>query len=162
MEPLSCDYRLPPARARKEELPRLAAAIAGCSYDELIMRARQYRTQRRAIFGGAAAILMSIASAYLLWSRAEIQKNYNISQENLRQAQINQSVYLSHASETLMDSEHDGIGSAQLALAALGDPEEDRPLVPQAVRALSQAVHAYVPAGLSTGRFPDGKYEAGI
>ena len=61
------------------------------------MRARQYRMQRLAILGSAAAVLMTIAAAYLLWSRAEIQKNYNISQENLRQAQINQSVYLSHA-----------------------------------------------------------------
>ena len=94
MEPLSCDYRLPPAQAKREELPRLAAAIAGCSYDELIMRARQYRMQRLAIFGGVAAVLMTIATAYLLWSRAEIRKNYNISQENLRQAQINQSVYI--------------------------------------------------------------------
>ena len=161
MEPLSCDYRLPPAKAKKEELPRLAAAIAGCSYDELIMRARQYRMQRLAILGSAAAVLMTIAAAYLLWSRAEIQKNYNISQENLRQAQINQSVYLSHASETMFEIEHDGIGAAQLALAALGTQGEERPLVPQAIRALSQSIHAYTPEGLSTGRFPDGKYGAG-
>ncbi len=161
MEPLSCDYRLPPAQARREELPRLAAAIAGCSYDELIMRARQYRMQRFAIFGSAAAVLMTAAAAYLLWSRAEIRRNYNISQENLRRAQINQSVYLSHASETLFEINHDGIGSAQLASAALGDPGEERPLVPQAIRALSQSIHAYTPEGMSTGRFPDGKYEAG-
>ena len=161
MEPLSCDYRLPPAQAKREELPRLAAAIAGCSYDELIMRARQYRMQRLAIFGGVAAVLMTIVTAYLLWSRAEIRKNYNISQENLRQAQINQSVYLSHASETIFEIDHDGIGSAQLASAALGDPGEEWPLVPQAIRALSKSIHAYTPEGLSTGRFPDGKYEAG-
>ena len=161
MEPLSCDYRLPPAKAKKEELPRLAAAIAGCSYDELIMRARQYRMQRLAILGSAAAVLMTIATAYLLWSRAEIRKNYIISQENLRQAQVNQSVYLSHASETMFEVEHDGIGAAQLALAALGSPEEERPIVPQAIRALSQAIHAYTPRGLTTARFPDGKYEAG-
>ncbi len=161
MEPLSCDYRLPPAQAKREELPRLAAAIAGCSYDELVMRARQYRMQRLAIFGSVTAVLMTIAIAYLLWSRAEIRRNYNISQENLRQAQINQSVYLSHASETIFEIEHDGIGSAQLASAALGDHEEERPLVPQAIRALSQSIHAYTPEGMSTGRFPDGKYEAG-
>ncbi len=161
MEPLSCDYRLPPAQAKREELPRLVAAIVGCSYDELIMRARQYRMQKLTIFGSVAAALMTIASAYLLWSRAEIRKNYNISQENLRQAQINQSVYLSHASETLFEIDHDGIGSAQLASAALGDSEEERPLVPQAIRALSQSIHAYTPEGLSTGRFPDGKYETG-
>ena len=40
VEPLSCDYRLPKRRADREELPRLASAILGCSYDELQRRRR--------------------------------------------------------------------------------------------------------------------------
>ena len=153
LEPLSCDYRLPRRQAKRRELPRLAAAIIGCSYDELIMRARQYRMRRLAILGSAAAVLMSTAIAYLLWSRAQIQANY-------RQALINQSVFLSHASDTLLDTAHDGIGAAQLALSALGD-EGQRPVTPQAVHALTEALHAYTPSGMLNGRFPDGKYAMG-
>ena len=153
LEPLSCDYRLPRPQAKKRELPRLAAAIIGCSYDELIMRARQYRMRRLAILGGAAAVLMSVSIAYLLWSRAQIRQNY-------QQALINQSVFLSHASDRMLDQSHDGIGAAQLALAALGE-ESERPVTARAVRALTESIHAYEPSGTSTGRFPDGKYEMG-
>ena len=153
LEPLSCDYRMPRKRAKSRELPRLAAAIIGCSYDELIMRARQYRMRRLAILSGTAAVLMSVSIAYLLWSRAQIRQNY-------RQALINQSVFLAHASERMLDQSHDGIGAAQLALAALGD-EDERPVTPQAIRSLTQSIHAYAPSGMLNGRFPDGKYEMG-
>ena len=153
LEPLSCDYRLPRRQAKKRELPRLAAAIIGCSYDELIMRARQYRMRRLAVLGSIAAVLMSVSIAYLLWSRAQIRQNY-------RQALINQSVFLSHASEQMLDRDHDGIGAAQLALAALGE-EGERPVTTRAVRALTESIHAYAPEGMYDGRFPDGKYRMG-
>ena len=153
LEPLSCDYRLPRSHAKRRELPRLAAAIIGCSYDELIMRARQYRMRRLAILGGIAAVLMSVSIAYLLWSRAQIRQNY-------QQALINQSVFLSHASDRMLDQSHDGIGAAQLALAALGE-EGERPVTTRALRALTESIHAYEPSGTSNGRFPDGKYEMG-
>lgn len=153
LEPLSCDYRLPRRQARRRELPRLAAAIIGCSYDELIMRARQYRMRRLAILGSLAAILMSAAIAYLLWSRAQIRQNY-------RQALINQSVFLAHASERMLDQSHDGIGAAQLALAALGE-EGERPVTPQAIHALTEAIHAYMTSDRANGKFPDAKYEMG-
>ena len=123
LEPLSCDWRLPLRKARKEELPRLAAAIIGCSYDELIQRARQYRMRRLGIALGAAGVMASVAIGYLIWSRAQIQKNYEIAQENLRQAQINQSVYLANASDKVLKQEHDGVGAVQLALASLLGPE---------------------------------------
>ena len=32
-EPLSCDYRIPYRIAKADELPRMAAALIGCSYD---------------------------------------------------------------------------------------------------------------------------------
>ena len=46
IEPLSCDYRMPVRHARRVELPRLAASMLGCSYDELMNRRRQYRIKR--------------------------------------------------------------------------------------------------------------------
>ena len=52
-EPLSCDYRGSLRQARKTEIPRLAAALLGCSYDELVMRARQYKLRRLTAFAAA-------------------------------------------------------------------------------------------------------------
>ena len=46
IEPLSCDFRMPFSKAKKVELPRLASAIIGCSYDELMNRRRQYAMRR--------------------------------------------------------------------------------------------------------------------
>ena len=168
-EPLSCDWRLPLKQARREELPRLAAAILGCSYDELIQRSRQYRRRRLTAVLSTAAVMAAVAISYLIWSRAQIQKNYEISQENLRQAQINQSFYLANASQKILEQEHDGVGAVQLAMAALPDIRENeteegeqasendtRPVVPEAVYALSQAVQAYVPVG--NARYPVKKY----
>ena len=159
LEPLSCDWRLPRRKARKEELPRLAAAMLDCSYDELIMRSRQYRRRRNAVFFSIAAVLAAGAIAYLLWSRAQIQKNYEASQANLRQAQINQSVFLANASERILEQEHDGIGAIQLAMAALPEQGEDRPVVPEALFALTEAVRAYAPENsFYVNRFPGKKY----
>ena len=162
LEPLSCDYRMSFPKARKVELPRLLAAILGCSYDELVMRARQYRMRRLAVIGSIAGILAAGFIAYLLWSRAQIQKNYEISQENLRQARINQSIYLSNASAKLLTEGHDSIGAAQLALAALPSEEGDRPLVPEAICALADSIYAYQPKfpRFST-MIPNGKYTMG-
>ena len=162
LEPLSCDYRMSFPKARKIELPRLLAALLGCSYDELVMRARQYRMRRLAIIGTIAGILAAGFIAYLLWSRAQIQKNYEISQENLRQARINQSIYLSNASSKLLTEGHDSIGAAQLALAALPSEEDDRPLVSEAICALADAIYAYQPRfpQFST-MVPNGKYTMG-
>ncbi len=162
MEPLSCDYRLPLKRAKREELPRLAAVLVGCSYDELVMRARAYRRRRLTIFLSIASVLAAGAIAYLLWSRAQIQKNYEISQANLRQAQINQSEYLANASRTIYTQEHDGVGAVQLAIAALPTDGEERPVIPEAVYSLTSAIHAFTPDDVkSVIRYPDKKYSMG-
>lgn len=166
LEPLSCDWRLPLRQARREELPRLAAAIIGCSYDELVMRARQYRMRRLTVALSIAGIMASAAIGYLLWSRAQIR-------ENLVQAQINQSVYLANASNKILEQEHDGVGAVQLAMAAALGPEgltatansltpeevvaaSVRPVTPESIYALSGAIHAYEPA--ETLRYPTKKY----
>ena len=53
LEPLSCDYRMSHNRAKKEELPRLASALLGCSYDELMNRRRQYKIRRLSLIFAA-------------------------------------------------------------------------------------------------------------
>ena len=136
-EPLSCDYRMPYRRAKAEELPRLAAAIIGCSYDELINRQRQYRMRRlTAVFAGAMALTLGFAG-YMFYSNTLIQKNYL---ESLK----NQSRYLANESEKLLENEK-RIDAMQLALEALPKDEEDeRPVTPEAVRAISKASMSYV------------------
>lgn len=137
IEPLSCDYRGDFKKARREELPRLAAALLGCSYDDLKRRQRQYKMRRLTAAVSAVMACMIAFSVYFAWSANQIQSNYE-------QSLINQSKYLSNESLTLL-SEGDRISAMLLALEALPkDADDDRPVIPQAEYALSQAVGAYV------------------
>ena len=137
IEPLSCDYRSDFKKARREELPRLAAALLGCSYDDLKRRQRQYRMRRLTIAVSAVMACMIALSVYFAWSADQIQSNYE-------QSLVSQSKYLSSESLALLE-EGDRITAMLLALEALPkDAEDDRPVIPQAEYALSQAVNAYV------------------
>ena len=139
IEPLSCDWRLPKRQAMKEELPRLAAVLLGCSYDELRQRQKQYR-MKRLITGLSVGAAASLALAgYFLYSSIQIQ-------ENLNQSLRNQSQYLASASEERFDS-GDRLTAIALALEALPDEEDDRPYVPAAERALNEATMAYESEG---------------
>ncbi|MCR4670133.1 MAG: TIR domain-containing protein [Saccharofermentans sp.] len=135
-EPLSCDYRMPWKKAKKEELPRLAAAIIGCSYDELVRRQRAYRI-RRAVAIAAVLIAAAFAfSGYMLYSKQKVDAA-------LRQALENRSIYLANSAGKLLD-EKDRIGSLYLAMEAVPkDGESDYPVTPDAFHALSNATLAY-------------------
>ncbi|MCR5339282.1 MAG: toll/interleukin-1 receptor domain-containing protein [Lachnospiraceae bacterium] len=136
MEPLSCDYRMPMSKAKKTELPRLAAGIIGCSYDELMNRHRQYRMkQLTAVFSVVLAVALGFAG-YMFYSRNQIHKTYL---ESLK----NQSRYLANESGNLLEKEQ-RIAALQLALEALPKNEnDDRPVTAEAVKALTDAVLAY-------------------
>ena len=137
IEPLSCDYRGDFRKARKEELPRLAAAILGCSYDELKQRQRQYRVRRMAAAFSAAVALLTALSVYYAWSATQIKQNYILSLQN-------QSQYLSVESVSLLEN-GDRMSAMLLALEALPkNSEDERPVLPEAEYALSQAVNAYI------------------
>ena len=139
IEPLSCDYRGDFRKARKEELPRLAATILGCSYDELKRRQRQYRMRRTIAAFSAVAVLLAALSVYYAWSASQIKENYL---QSLR----NQSQYLSSESLALLD-QGDRFNAMLLALEALPKDEEDeRPVLPEAEYALAKAVNAYASA----------------
>ena len=73
-EPLSCDWRLGRKQAMREELPRLAAALLGCGYDELRQRQRQYRLKRTAIALGTTAVAAVGLAGYFLYTGLQIQK----------------------------------------------------------------------------------------
>ena len=124
IEPLSCDWRVPARQARREELPRLAAALLGCTYDELRQRQRQYRL-RRLTAGLTASLVVSLGlSAYFVRTGMLIRENYL---QSLR----NESRYLAAAAAEQLEG-GDRITAILLALAALPDENNDRPVVTQA------------------------------
>ena len=136
LEPLSCDYRLPRKKAKKEELPRLASKLLGCSYDELMNRRRAYMIRRLTI--AFSLILAGVLGfgAYLIYSRIKIR-------ESLESSLRNQSIYLANESLYSLEEEQ-RILALQLALEALPKDEDDsRPVTPQAIRALTESTLAY-------------------
>ena len=137
LEPLSCDFRLPKRHALKQELPRLASALIGCSYDDLINRQRQYMIRRMALLFAAAMALSLSFGIYMFHSRRQIEKSYT-------SALKSQSRYLANESENLLEKEQ-RIKAIQLALAALPANSEDksRPIIPEAIRALANSSYAY-------------------
>ena len=150
IEPLSCDWRIPLRKAKREELPRLAAALLNCGYDELRQRERQYRTRRMvAAFSLALAISLGFL-AYFIYSNTRIRQandqlfsaNLQIT-ENLEQALKNQSQFLANASSDELDS-GDRLTAMLLALEALPEYEGERPYVATAEDALATAVGAYL------------------
>lgn len=142
VEPLSCDWRLPRGKARREELPRLVAALLGCGYDELRQRQRHYRT-RRMIWAFSAALALSLALAsYFLYTSIQIQ-NANIQiQENLNQALRNQSLHLATAAWERLEA-GDRLTAIALALEALPGETGNRPYVPEAEQALTKSLGLY-------------------
>lgn len=150
IEPLSCDWRIDKRKAYREELPRLAAALLGCGYDELRQRERQYRTRRLVtIFSLALAASLALMS-YVIYNSMQIRKaNDQLSQanveiqKNLEEAQINQSQYLANAATQQME-DGDRMLALSLALEALPKEEGARPYVTEAELALGQAVGAYM------------------
>ena len=74
LEPLSCDWRLGKKQAMREELPRLAAVLLGCSYDELRQRQRQYKMRRLMTILGAATVASLCLTAYFLYTSIIIRQ----------------------------------------------------------------------------------------
>ena len=134
-EPLSCDWRMPRRKAQREELPRLAAAILGCAYDELRQRQKQYRTRRLTAILAAAFTLLVGLSAYFMYSAITIQKHLEASQKS-------QSQHLASAAGELLN-EGDRLTAISLAMAALPSPDNDRPYVPSAEFVLTSALDLY-------------------
>ncbi len=135
LEPLSCDWRLPLRRARREELPRMVALLLDCAYDELRQRQRQYRMRRLTAALSAAFALALGFIGYMLRTNALIRDNY---EDALR----NQSRYLANESLAALE-EGDRLTAALLAMEALPGSGGERPLVPEAEYAINQAVGTY-------------------
>lgn len=135
-EPLSCDYRMPFRRAHKEEIPRLAAAVLGCSYDELVRRQRAYKARRLIALSAGVAAAALVFGAYMWNSKRQVS-------EALRQANIEKSRYLAIQSDMLLEEEH-RLDAIYLGLAAMPDDLNDTEAVTsEAVSSLVYATNAY-------------------
>lgn len=151
VEPLAANYRMPIAKARKTELPRLAASMLGCNYDDIIRRRKTFRRRRLLIETALISVAAIGLLSYIGWTLVKIQ-------DNLRKAQMNQSRYLSTQSQKLLD-EGDRIGALQLALSALENTDgSSRPVTSEAVYALTNALGAYQTWGSSVSS-PVWRYE---
>ena len=142
VEPLSCDWRMGHRKALKEELPRLAAALLHCGYDELRQRRKQYRMKQLiAVFSVALAASLAL-SAYFLYTTITI-RNANIRiQENLNQALRNQSRFLATAAEERLEK-GDRLTALALLQEALPSEENPRPYVADAEYMLTEALGLY-------------------
>ena len=138
VEPLSCDFRLPKRDAINIELPRLAAALIGCSYSELINRQRQYRMKRlTAVLSGIVALSLGFGG-YMFYNRQLINSAY-------KDTLIDQSRSWATESDKML-KEEDRITAVQLALETLpNEKNQDRPVIPEAIRAITGATISYVP-----------------
>ena len=163
IEPLSCDWRVGKKAAYREELPRLAAALLHCGYDELRQRQRQYKMRRAMTVLGAAMAASLCLMAYFLYTSIVIQKanddlhaaneeiqraneeikeaNVQI-QSNLDEALRNQSQYLASAARERYEA-GDRLTAIALAMAALPSQDNPRPYVPEAEAVLSEALGIY-------------------
>ena len=144
VEPLSCDWRMSHRKAVREELPRLAAPLLGCAYDELRQRQRQYRTRRLTAILSAAVLASLGLAAYFLQTSITIQRANVQIQANLEQSQKNQSRHLATAAQERL-TEGDRLSAIALAMAALPGETNPRPYVPEAELVLSQALGVYQP-----------------
>lgn len=134
-EPLFADYRISRRKAKRQELPRIVAALLGCSYDDLVRRAQQYRRHRSAAAAAVTGTIGLIAVLYLVWSHIQILESY-------KQSQVNQAMYLTSEVESLLDRDR-AVTAAQLAMYIV---PEDKSLTPaQSWQALQDASGAYVP-----------------
>lgn len=143
IEPLSCDLRKGIKKSKKDEIPRLVAALVGCSYDELVQRQKQYMVKRLTAILSVAFILLAIAISYLVWSTIRIRDNYY-------DALKNKAKFLANESTSLLEDEQ-RITAIQLALAALpSEDDPDMPVTSEAEYALTMATRAYVAENGST------------
>ena len=159
IEPLSCDWRVSKKVAHREELPRLAAALLHCGYDELRQRQRQYKMRRLMTVLSAATVASLALMCYFLYTSIIIQKandDLNDANREIRQANVqiqrnldealrNQSEYLASAAKERYEA-GDRLTAISLAMAALPSEADPRPYVPDAEAILAEALRVYDPS----------------
>ncbi|MBO4904925.1 MAG: TIR domain-containing protein [Lachnospiraceae bacterium] len=164
VEPLAADVRGKDRKERnkkfKTEILRLAAPVIGCTYDDLKQRHRERIIKRTiSIVSAAATVLAATGTAFGIYNanvaaqmKALADEKASLADEKTRLAeeistqyeekQENQSRFFAQEAMTLLRSgnREDAI---LVAMEGLPSEEGDRPYVPDAEYALSNAVYAY-------------------
>ena len=119
----------------RSEVLRILSVLIGCGYDTLYRRDHRYNVIRRSLIIGALLFLAASDIGLLINRNLKIKSNYD---QSLR----NQSIYYAAESQRLLES-GDRFSAIRLAMEALPSSGDKRPLVSQAVYALSQAENVY-------------------
>ena len=132
-EPLAADLRSPTAKGFKREALRIVAAIAGCSYDDLRQRDRS-RNLRRNLIAVAISVLV-LACFGIAFLQASSHRQEALVAESLQLAAESQQLF----------AQGDRYEAIETALRALPSSAGDtsRPLVPEAQKALENALEVY-------------------
>ncbi len=136
-EMIACDCRGSRMRIVREEIPRIASSLIGCSYDDLRGRHRRYQIKRAAIATAVVFSLVAVFFAYDAANKARLRRS-------LDERMTEESKNLSKLSEKSL-AEGDRFGAIRYALDALPADDKERPVVGDAVLAMQRAVGAYVP-----------------
>ncbi|MBR6094304.1 MAG: TIR domain-containing protein [Lachnospiraceae bacterium] len=164
VEPLAADIR---GRDKKErdgkfkiEFLRLAAALIGCSFDDLKQRHREHKIrQTMFMIAGAAAVLVTFGAIFSVYNAVTAKRMKALAEERktlmeeterladdykkqLLATQINQSKFYARESSDLLNN---GNREDAVLVAAEGLPSasKPRPFVSEAEYALSNALFAY-------------------
>ena len=142
IEPLSCDYRLSARRARKEELPRLAAALVGCSYDELVRRERAYKMRQLVIVSSLITAAAVAFGVYMIHINRKVNEAY---QDALHQQTLN----LVREARLHLDKDRrlEALLISTVTVPTEYDP--DVPVTPESLSMMADATFAY--QGLTQG-----------
>ncbi len=137
-EPLAADLRSQKSgNKRRVELLRLAAAIIGCSLDDLLHRSRKRRRRNIAVGICAAVVVVAVIGGIIGVSQVRVEQSD-------RENQTSQSVQLAADAQTLL-AQGDRLGALQAAMSVLPASEDDstRPLIASARAALTEALGVY-------------------
>lgn len=124
-------------KLRGDALLKIAAPMLGTTYDSLKQRHKVRLLQQ---LTAAACLFMVFAGSFAAYA---VRQNHRI-QKELTRAQISESRYLAMQSEDELE-EGRRLDAVRTALSALpaNSADKSRPVVPEAVYALNNAVYAY-------------------
>ena len=144
VEPLAaniCGAAGPDMKLLNKEIFRLYAAMIPCAFDDLWQRERRYQTRRRIIAGSLAGCLLLGYTGTVVYKNHQIQTAYNELEIEHRNTQKKESEALAALSVSALSS-GDRTSALKYAFEAL-PYQSDRPYVPAAEKAMSEALYLY-------------------
>ena len=141
VEMKACDFSGKRRQVIKEEVPRLASALIGCGYDDLIRRDHRFRRKKVITFVSAVIFLALGIAAYHYFSSARIKKSH---EEQL----ASEAQRLAGESESALEK-REQFDAIRYALQAFPDGERGY-AAGGVICTLQKAVGAYVTEGRKT------------